>query len=323
MIRPSCLMLAGAGLLSAFAAPATAAPQAARFHPPRLLTGPSAAPASAAASARPLAHSKTASWRRRQHEAAGAPLSRVAAANRSAVREPSADDYLGAAQVYPWTEGALYRLYAAPGRVSDIALQPGETLVSVAAGDTVRWIVGDTASGAGAARRTHILVKPSAAGLSTNLVIATDRRVYHVDARSNADTAMASISWTYPEDALLALRGTAPPADPPSLGVAVDQLNFDYRIIGKKLPWRPIRAFDDGRQVFIEFPPTLAQGDAPPLFVTGEDGRAELVNYRIRGLYYVVDRLFAAAELRMGEKHQQVVRIVRGGPDARLDRRAR
>ena len=116
MIRPSCLMLAGAGLLSASAVPATAATPAARFHPPRLLTGPSAAPASAAASARPLAHSKTASWRRRQHEAAGAPLSRVAAANRSAVREPSADDYLGAAQVYPWTEGALYRLYAAPGR---------------------------------------------------------------------------------------------------------------------------------------------------------------------------------------------------------------
>ena len=52
-------------------------------------------------------------------------------------------------------------------------------------------------------------------------------------------------------------------------------------------------------------------------------GTAAPVNYRIRGLYYVVDRLFTAAELRMGEKHQQVVRIVRGGPDARLDRSAR
>jgi type IV secretion system protein VirB9 len=48
------------------------------------------------------------------------------------------------------------------------------------------------------------------------------------------------------------------------------------------------------------------------LFVTGDNGRAELINYRIRGLYYVVDRLFAAAELRMGGKRQQVVRIVRG-----------
>ena len=82
----------------------------------------------------------------------------------------------------------------------------------MAAGDTARWVIGDTASGAGAVRRTHILVKPSAAGLSTNLVIATDRRVYHLQLVSNASSAMASISWTYPEDALLALRGAAPGA---------------------------------------------------------------------------------------------------------------
>jgi type IV secretion system protein VirB9 len=237
----------------------------------------------------------------------------VDAANRSAVREPSPDDYLGAAQVYSWSEGALYRLYAAPGEVSDIALQPGESLISVAAGDTVRWIVGDTTSGAGGTRRTHILVKPSAAGLTTNLVIATDRRVYHVDARSTVRTAMASIAWTYPEDALVALRGSSVPApESVAANLAIDRLDFDYRIEGDNAPWRPIRAFDDGRQVFIQFPPSLQQGEAPPLFVTGPDGRAELVNYRVRGLYYVVDRLFAAAELRMGGKHQQVVRILRG-----------
>jgi type IV secretion system protein VirB9 len=59
------------------------------------------------------------------------------------------------------------------------------------------------------------------------------------------------------------------------------------------------------------------------LFVTGEKARAELVNYRIRGRYYIVDRLFAAAELKMGGKHQQVVRIVRasaGDPGARRGR---
>jgi type IV secretion system protein VirB9 len=100
-------------------------------------------------------------------------------------------------------------------------------------------------------------------------------------------------------------------------GIAVEALNFNYRIEGDRPPWRPLRAFDDGRQVFIEFPPTVADGEAPPLFVTGEGGRTELVNYRVRGRYYVVDRLFAAAELRLGEKRQQVVRIVRDGPSGR------
>jgi len=34
-----------------------------------------------------------------------------------------------------------------------------------------------------------------------------------------------------------------------------------------------------------------------------------VVNYRVAGRYYVVDRLFAAAELRLGGKRQKVVRI--------------
>ena len=242
------------------------------------------------------------------------PLLRIEAANRRALREPTAFEYLNAVRVHAWSEGVLYRLHAAPGMVSDIALQPGEMLISVAAGDTLRWIIGDTASGSGAARRTHILVKPSGPGLSTNLVITTDRRVYRVELDSSAGPAMAAMSWTYPQGELLALRsreaglaGAAPVAE----GIAVERLNFSYEIEGDRPWWRPVRAFDDGRQVFIEFPPSLDSGEAPPLFVIGASGKAELVNYRLRGRYYVVDRLFAAAELRLGEKRQQIVRVTR------------
>ena len=69
--------------------------------------------------------------------------------------------------------------------------------------------------------------------------------------------------------------------------------------------------FDDGAKVYIRFPSGLAQGEAPPLFVIGPDGKAALVNYRVRGTIYVVDRLFAAAELQLGTDPQRVVRIVR------------
>lgn len=267
----------------------------------------------AAAAAREPAASRLPVRRRRARRA---PAARVDAANREATREPSSRNYVNAAQVHPWTEGALYRLYAAPERVSDIALQAGERLISVASGDTVRWVIGDTTSGAGPERRTHILVKPSAPGLRTNLVIATDRRVYHVQLESTARSAMASMSWTYPQDELMALsraHAVAEAAAPIAQGVAVDRLNFSYRIDGDRPAWRPLRAFDDGSQVFIEFPPGLVASEAPPLFVVGAGGSAELVNYRVRGRYYVVDRLFAAAELRIGERRQQVVRITREG----------
>jgi len=241
-------------------------------------------------------------------------LSSVAVANRRALLEPSGAGFVNAVQVYPWSEGALYRLFTAPGLVSDIALQPGEGLVSVATGDTTRWVIGDTTSGAGAARRTHILVKPIAQGLRTNLVITTDRRVYLLALESASGQGMAAISWTYPQDELIALKSAEAPAlaaAPVAEGVAVDRLNFNYRIEGDRVSWTPVRAFDDGMRTFIEFPPSIGTGEIPPLFVIGSSGRAELVNYRQSGRYYVVDRLFSAAELRIGEKHQLVVRIVR------------
>lgn len=229
------------------------------------------------------------------------------------------DAAAGAVLVLPWSETSHARLVTAPERISEIALQPGETLISVAAGDTARWVIGDTTSGSGAARRTHILVKPSDIGLRTNLVITTDRRLYRVEVESRARAAMAGIAWTYPEDQLLALRRGAADAaaQPVARGLAVETLNFSYAIQGDHPDWRPIRAFDDGRQVFIQFPARLATGEAPPLFVVGERGQAELVNYRQRGRYYVVDRLFAAAELRLGGRHQQVVRIVRAADGRR------
>lgn len=248
------------------------------------------------------------------------PKASVAAANKAALREPSRAGYIAAVQVYPYADGALYRLYAAPERVTDIALQPGEAVTSVAAGDTVRWTVGDTTSGSGEGKRTHILVKPFAAGLHTNLVITTDRRVYHLELESRASGAMAALQWRYPHDELIALRreeSAAAAARPIASGLAVEHLNFRYAISGDKPAWRPLRAFDDGRQTFIEFPPSLAVGEAPPLFVIGDDGEAQLVNYRVAGRYYVVDRLFGAAELRLGGKKQQVVRIASAQPQRR------
>ena len=243
------------------------------------------------------------------------PASSVVTANKAALREPEKSGFVNAVQVYPYNEGALFRLFAAPARVSDIALQPGETLIAVAAGDTVRWTVGDTTSGSGETKRTHLLVKPFAPGLSTNLVITTDRRVYHVQLTSTASTAMTGMRWTYPQDELLALarqRVEAEAARPVSVGVEIAQLNFDYRVTGDKPAWRPLRAFDDGRQTWIEFPATISTGEAPPLFVLGDKGEAELVNYRVSGRFYIVDRLFGAAELRLGAKKQKIVRVTRG-----------
>jgi P-type conjugative transfer protein TrbG len=245
------------------------------------------------------------------------PRMRVEQANGAARVQPTRAGYINAVQVYPFSDSALYQVYAAPGEVTDIALEAGERLVGsgpVAAGDTVRWVVGDTESGTGPTKRVHILVKPTRPDLVTNLIINTDRRTYHLELRSAEKTYMASVSWAYPQDQLIALRRQNTAADaaaPVAVGVNIDALNFRYRIEGDNPAWRPLRAFDDGRQVFIEFPRGIGQGEMPPLWVIGAQGGAELVNYRVQGNHLIVDRLFAAAELRLGGDPQKKVRIVR------------
>ncbi|MCW2292289.1 type IV secretion system protein VirB9 [Pseudomonas sp. BIGb0408] len=245
---------------------------------------------------------------------------RVSRANRDARVAPTQEGYINAIQVWPYSDGALYQVYTSPGRVTAINLQVGEELVTVAAGDTVRWILGDTATGQGDSLRVNVLIKPTRIGLKTNLVITTTRRTYLIELTSTEQAWMASVSWDYPKDQMLALQrraGEAKVAEPLDTGLVLERLRFRYAISGDDPAWKPLRAFDDGSKVYIQFPAGISNTDLPPLFVIGAEGDGQLVNYRFRSPYYIVDRLFGAAELRLGADKGDIVRIERNDGVAR------
>jgi len=239
-------------------------------------------------------------------------LEAIEAAHADARIQLAPDGFINASQYFAYQEGALYELHTAPGYVTTVALQPGEQLVNYAVGDTARWVIGDVAKG----DQTLLLVKPTRPKLSTNLVITTDKRIYLVEASSHKGaTYNASIAWTYPQESISKQVAAIDAennrrADTIVAGVPIDKLNFDYTIKGDKPRWRPVRAFDDGTKVYIEFPRDLATTEAPPLFVTDDGGDGQLVNYRAKERYYVVDRLFDLAELRLDDT---IVRIGRDG----------
>jgi len=243
--------------------------------------------------------------------AANTPTGRVENANAAARVEPRREGYYNSIQIYPWSEGALYQVYAAPGQITNIALEPGESLTGagpIAAGDTARWIIGDTESGSGLSRRVHILVKPTRSDITTNLVITTDRRIYMLELRAGQNPYMPAVAWAYP----------TPPAsqraDIPATPIIPNAASRHYRygITGDTPAWRPVGVYDDGRRVYVEFPRGIAQGEMPPIFVLGSDGEPQIVNSRVHQNILIVDRIFGAAELRLGSgDRQQTVRIVR------------
>jgi len=252
-------------------------------------------------------------------EATTGPTGRAAIARANqAARAPSrADGFVGGVQVFAWSPGRVFEIWTAPLRVTTLTLGEGETLVSKAAGDTVRWQIGEVASGTGAARRTHVLLKPLERGLETNLVLTTNRRVYLLDLKSGAaDAFNAAVAW---DEVAPVGSGAGPETDndepkgPDPLVTPQGPLDARYRIEprGRRARWTPSSVFNDGLRTFISFDADLQVDEAPVLFVLTPEGEAQLVNYRQQGGMFVVDRLFDRAELRLGDRRPQVVRIHR------------
>ena len=117
-----------------------------------------------------------------------------------------------------------------------------------------------------------MLVKPSRSGLKTNLVITTSRRTYLLELTSTEKAWMASVSWDYPKDRMLALQRQAQATTPVDTGLSLDKIRFRYAVSGSNPPWEPRPPVDDGENVYIQFTAGLAHGAFPPPCVIGATG---------------------------------------------------
>ena len=185
---------------------------------------------------------------------------------------------------------------ARPLHVVDVEMQPGETVQETATGDTKRWLINVIHN-----NPDHVIIKPTDIGLTTNLVIITDKHTYNLRLVSRDASYVPRVGWYYPQEVVKSwARGEASEPTVAKLpAVTADKLNFTYWLEGPET-LRPIRVFDDGAHVYLQMPATMRAGDAPAVFVTGVDGNDELVNYRLAGSYYVIDKLFEKASLVLG-----------------------
>jgi type IV secretion system protein VirB9 len=161
------------------------------------------------------------------------------------------------------------------------------------------------------------MIKPLERGLETNLVLATNRRVYLVQLRSgDPESFNTAVAWDLAA-VLDAPSPAAAPAAPETTSLVSPQgpLDAGFRIEpkGPRPTWTPSSVATDGVRTFITFPPAMTSGEAPALFAVGPDGEAQLVNYRQQGRLWVVDQVLQGAELRVGGRRPQIVRIERGG----------
>lgn len=219
--------------------------------------------------------------------------------------------------------------------VCDIGLEPGEVIDSVNLGDAARWDVQQARVGEPGALTEHLVIKPLDTELRTTMFIATNRRAYMIELVSDDRDAMSKVGFLYPsggarDGGIVARRAASggggrrgdvellpPPeprseeptvitVDPTPVGdeVIAGNLDFGYRIGAASVPWRPIRAYDDGRRTYIDLDrDRVASGELPVLLVNDTDRRGRMINYRYdaEAARFVVDGLFDSASLVLGK----------------------
>ena len=212
-------------------------------------------------------------------------------------------------------------------QVTDIELQPGETITQINVGDTTRWSIESAKSGSGADQVEHLIVKPRDIGLSTSLVVTTDRRTYHLLLVSSEGEFMHDVTFLYcsdsPSPSPTPVAQSAPTSTPPVVSdppkrksrgdgkqtklvakdPAADNADESYAVSGKA-EWKPVSVYSKDGKTYLEMPASVRHKEAPVLFEEKKAGWFHhdkvLVNYRVHGRWYVVDRVLDKATLVSG-----------------------
>ena len=209
----------------------------------------------------------------------------------------------GVQTVFTYNEDDMYTIYARISYLTTIMLAPEETITFVGGGDTSRWRRATGTTGSTEGTREVVYIKPLYTGLKTNLVINTNKRSYQINLISDKTLYNPLVKWTYPQDEFLAMeaqkkfneereKSQETINDPTSL-------DYKYTISTNKYDFAPQQVFNDKDKTYIHLKENLQE--MPSLYI--KDGnKLLLVNYRVKGSYLIVDRLFTEAELRIDNK---------------------
>ncbi len=245
------------------------------------------------------------------------PVQAITNAHNEAKETPSDENFINAITEYVYQEGRVYQIYCAPGRVTDLIFNKGEsfTIGDIAEGDShdKRWLPPKlTVSGSGDNKRLHMGMRPVKPGLEKNMTISTNQQTYYLEFKSYKNTFQTAVRWTYPhleyQKKIASINMRSEKESNEINNISIDNMNFDYEVVGQAT-WKPIRVFDDGKKTYIKFPKSVEQGELPPLFLVGRDNETQIVNCRYNANYYVLDRLFEVALLKIGKNKQDQVHI--------------
>lgn len=198
---------------------------------------------------------------------------------------------------FVYDEDAMYTIYCRVNYLTAIMLAPNEQIISVSGGDTARWQKSQSTTGSSEGTRQVIYIKPFSINLKTNLIINTNKRMYNINLYSAKEWYNPVVKWLYPDD-VIKIQETKEKTVVTTGNL--EEHNYNYTVSTKKYDFTPSSIFDDGQKTYF----VLKNTQELPVFYIREKGSKEdqLVNFRIQGNYYIIDRIFEEGVLKLGNK---------------------
>jgi type IV secretion system protein VirB9 len=192
-----------------------------------------------------------------------------------------------------YSPNEVYQFIGHYGYQSAVEFEADEKIQTVSIGDSVAWLVNPSGN--------RLFLKPIEQNALTNMTVITDKRSYlfELHAEETKDIRDSNMVFSY--------RFIYPQADAAAFGTGLDGIpdferepekyNFNYSMRGSSTI-EPIRIFDDGEFTYFEFRDKNAE--IPAFFRVDSAGSEELINFRKRENYIVVERVASRFTLRRG-----------------------
>jgi type IV secretion system protein VirB9 len=193
-------------------------------------------------------------------------------------------------QTVEYDPNQIVQLQGATGYQLSVEFGSDEQIENVAVGDSGAWQVTSNRRG------DHLFVKPIQPGVSTNMTVVTNTRVYLFELVPASGQVAYTLRFHYPGAAQVADAAPTAPVD------------GRYRVSGAR-ELRPSRIGDDGQHTYIQWPADRA---LPAVYALNDAGQETLVNGAMRDDTFVIDSVQHTLVFRIDQHIARAERVDRG-----------
>lgn len=211
------------------------------------------------------------------------------------------ENNIGGTQLFDYNENKQFPIFTQMLQQTVIILGEGEIpIVDPFMSDTIRWEVdGDVWN-----NRQLVILKPLESGLKTNMLIATNKRIYNFILTSTTNMYMPMVKFRYPlerENILSNVQRVKQEESYEYEKIDPSLISANYKISQSFFfppLWSPKTVYDDGHKTYIVFPESVLQRELPVVY----EGKNDIINYRVNENMIIMDKLIKKCTLKINKE---------------------